>query len=228
MHNIIKIENFNFIRSNNKFFNLKINHLEINKNEKWALLGHNGSGKTTLLNSLFGFENYQGLINIFGVDPRKHLKKILPFTSYVAQNPDDGLFCSTIKEDILFACKNFNLLNEKTTETTIINQLLQKIPKLELLLDRPPYELSFGEKKIALLATALAINPSLLIMDEPFSMLDQKQKNNLIEIIQKFEGTLIMATHDPVAIKEICTHSLILSNGLVAYQGNLDETKHTI
>ncbi|MBF0312491.1 MAG: ABC transporter ATP-binding protein [Oligoflexia bacterium] len=215
---VIKIENLLVKR---KIFKLQIDKLLVGQSQRVALLGHNGSGKSTLIAAMLNFEKRAaGEVKIFGHDPRGELKKVLPLLSYVPQNPDEGLFCSTVREDILFAPHNFSL---PYTDSEILKKVLEKIPVVEALLDRPPHELSYGEKKVAVLATALATNPKLLIMDEPFSMLDCRQKDNLEKIITLYEGTLVIASHEHDRVARLCKRFLVLQEGMVVFDGGMDD-----
>jgi cobalt/nickel transport system ATP-binding protein len=215
---VLKIEDLSFVRRN---FTLSIPFLSIRPRERVVVLGHNGSGKSTFLSVCLGFEKIQKgsshQISIFGESPKGGIKKILPLLSFVPQNPDDGIFCSTVREDLFFAVRNFHLMGTETEED-ILAKILQKVP-IAHLLDRPPYELSYGEKKLTLLGCAFATEPKLLIMDEPFTMLDRRQKNHLETIIRSYEGTLIIASHEYERICKLCDRAIVLQNGSLKYDG---------
>jgi len=176
-----------------------------------AIIGANGSGKSTLLTMLDAliFPD-QGSIKAFG----KELKEdVLNNPSYaqvfrskvgfVFQNPEIQLFCPTVKEDIIFGPLQLGITPEET------KRRLEKVTaelKIEHLLERSPHQLSIGEKRKVAIASVLAIEPEVLLLDEPTAGLDPQTTRDIIDILlsQNASGkTIVTATHDMHIVEEI-------------------------
>ncbi|MBN1114458.1 MAG: ABC transporter ATP-binding protein, partial [Oligoflexia bacterium] len=155
-------------------FCLTLDNLTIHNGDKVAVIGLNGSGKTTLFECLLGLQAYRGSVSILGKCPKKEFKKIIPHVAYCMQNPDNQLFCATVRDDILFAPRNFSPVSIYDEQQLIEN--VNKQIDIRELLDKAPNELSYGEKKRCVIASCLAYNPGILLFDEPTSMLDKRQK----------------------------------------------------
>jgi len=185
--------------------------LTVNAGEKVCLIGANGSGKSTVLTMLDGliFPD-SGVIRAFGTElteaafnneqfSRDFRKKV----GFVFQNPDIQLFCPTVKEDIVFGPLALDVGHEE------IKNRLAKIAALfgiEHLLERSPHQLSVGEKRKAAIATMLAIEPDVMILDEPTAGLDPLTTRHIIDIIIDAGNrgkTVITATHDLHIVPEI-------------------------
>lgn len=134
----------------------------------------------------------------------------------VFQDSDNQLFMNKVYDDVAFGPRNYNIPEEKVAE--IVKESLQKV-NIEHLADRAPYKLSGGEKKSAAIATVLAMSPDILIMDEPTSGLDPKSRRNLINILNSFEHTKIIATHDMDMVIDLCQRTIILKDGIIAADG---------
>lgn len=191
--------------------------LRINPGERVALLGPNGAGKTTFVMHLNGIHSAQhGFVKIDGevVDTNNKdlLRKVRSKVGVVFQDPDDQLFMPTVAEDVAFGPKNLGLSD---IEVQIrVDQSLAKVGMLEYK-DRPPHHLSFGQRRRVAVATVLAMNPSILVLDEPSSNLDPASRRELAEILTSLEITLIMVTHDLPYAYELCERSLILADGRI-------------
>ena len=181
-------------------------NFQIKKNERIAVLGPNGAGKTTLilhLNGILGNLNGKLKINEFLYTEEN-------IVGLVFQDPDDQLFMPTVLEDVMFGPKNFGFSN-KDAENNALNAL-EKV-KMDDFIDKPPHHLSFGQKRKVAIASVLASEPELLVLDEPSSNLDPASRRELIEILKSLEITLILVTHDLPMALEICDRSIILNNG---------------
>lgn len=178
--------------------------LEINKGEAIGLQGDNGSGKSTLLKILNGlifptkgeyyFNNM--LINEHNMKNDKFAKNLHQQIGYVFQNSESQLFCSSVKEEIQFALYQIDLSNEEIETRT--NDVM-KLMNIEHLSNRAPYHLSGGEKKKTALASIIAMNPEVLVLDEPMSGLDRKSRDILLNFLSLWKDagkTLIVATHE--------------------------------
>jgi cobalt/nickel transport system ATP-binding protein len=190
----------------------------VNAGERLALLGANGSGKSTLLKMLDGliFPN-EGAIKAFGEDLSAAALRDDGFSQafrrrvgFVFQNSDAQLFSASVREEIAFGPLHLGLSPEeveKRTEDTI------HILGLEHLRERPPFHLSGGEKKKVSLASVLAINPDVLLFDEPTAGLDPKTETFLARLIVQLAAagkTIITATQDLRLVEEIAGRVIIL------------------
>lgn len=196
-------------------------NLTINEGESVALIGGNGAGKTSLLLSLVGIlESAEGMVEVAGILlNKKTVNEIRRQVGLVFQNPDDQLFMPFIFDDIAFGCRNYGLSeNEvKSRVTEILEQL-----NISHLHDRSSLKLSGGEKRMAAIATVLAMNPSILMFDEPNAFLDHKARRSLIGALNKLPHTKIIATHDMTLAAELCNRVILLKKGSIAAEGTLD------
>ena len=192
----------------------------VNKGENVAIIGENGAGKTTLLLAIVGtFELPTGVIEIDGVRlSEKTVNEIRKQTGLVFQNPDDQLFMPFIFDDVAFGCRNFGM-REDLIKTRVDETLAQL--GISRLSSRSSLRLSSGEKRMAAIATVLAMEPSILMFDEPSAFLDHKARRLLIETLKKLPHTKIIATHDLSFVSEVCSRVIVLKNGRIAADGNL-------
>ena len=188
--------------------------------ESIALIGENGAGKTSLLLAIMGvLEKADGIIEIDGIQlTKKTINEIRKRIGLVFQNPDDQLFMPLIYDDIAFGCRNFGIPEEevKTQVEETLNQL-----NINHLRNRSSLKMSEGEKRMAAIATILAMNPSVLMFDEPSAFLDHKARRKLIEALQKLHHTKIIVTHDMRFAAEVCGRVIILKNGKITADGNI-------
>lgn len=192
-------------------------NLEIAKGERVALLGPNGAGKTTLVLHLNGIiETMQGNVAVAGqrVDQKDKdsLAHIRQQVGIVFQDPDDQLFMPTVGEDVAFGPMNSGVRGEALER--IVDDVLRKVGMLEFK-DRPPHHLSFGQRRRVAVATVLAMNPEILVLDEPSSNLDPASRRELAEILRSLDVTILMVTHDLPYALELCERSVILSGGVI-------------
>lgn len=191
---------------------------KINYGETVGIVGPNGAGKSTLLNVLLGI-NFpkKGQVNIGDIQiSKKSLPLIRQKIGLVFQDADDQLFMPTVYEDVAFGPRNYNL-EEKEVERRVDRAL--KTVGITHIKDRPPYKLSGGEKRSAAIATVLAMEPDILIMDEPTTGLDPKSRRRLIELLKEFSHTKIIATHDMDMVWEMCERTIIISDGTIIADG---------
>ncbi len=173
-----------------------------------GLIGPNGCGKTTLLHLIMGLLRPQvGSIVIFGQEVKKE-RDFIPIRQKVGllfQNPDDQLFCPTVLEDVAFGP-----LNQGKPTAEAIRIARETMERLGLLgfEDRVTYKLSGGEKKLVALATVLAMQPQLLLLDEPTAGLDESTRHRLIHILQDLNLPYMIVSHEPDflnhTVKECC------------------------
>ncbi|MFE9738373.1 energy-coupling factor ABC transporter ATP-binding protein [Streptomyces sp. NPDC006477] len=165
-----------------------------------ALLGRNGSGKTTLLRLLSGgLRCGSGSLLLDGEEvayDRKGLTRLRTTVQLVTQDPDDQLFAASVGQDVSFGPMNLGL-----PEDEVRLRVQEALEALDIvaLADRPTHLLSYGQRKRAAIAGAVAMRPRVLIMDEPTAGLDPHGQERLLEALQRLQGsgtTVLMATHD--------------------------------
>jgi len=191
----------------------------LQKGENVALIGANGAGKTTLLLSLVGvLPSVGGDIKLGELLlDKKSLRQFRSQIAMVFQNPDDQLFMPNIYEDTAFGPRNFGCNEEVTAER--VNTALSQLG-IAHLAERSPLKLSGGEKRLAAIATVLAMQPDILLFDEPTAFLDPRARRNMISVLTDLPQGKIIATHDILFVSEFCTRVLLLKEGcLVADEG---------
>lgn len=164
---------------------------ELKHGEKAAVVGANGAGKSTLLLHTDGLLlPTSGRVVVGGVPvTRRTLPTIRRTVGYLFQQPDDQLFMPTVGEDIAFGPANM-ALDDAEIERRVVNAL-EAVGALELR-DHSPAHLSGGQKKRVAIATILAMEPSILVMDEPTAALDPQARRQLIELIRIFDHTTLL------------------------------------
>lgn len=186
----------------------------ISHGEKVALLGLNGCGKSTLLLHTNGLLLPQhGNVNVGDVPVEKGTLKLVRQTvGLVFQNPDDQLFMPTLADDVAFGPRNMGL-PEAEVERRVTAAL--KAVGAEHLRDRAPFEMSGGQRRAAAIATVLSMEPSILVLDEPTSMLDSQARRRVIDLLASFSHTILLATHDFEMAAELCSRALLMSHGRI-------------
>ncbi|WP_188397703.1 energy-coupling factor ABC transporter ATP-binding protein [Sporomusa sp. GT1] len=192
--------------------------VRITHGESVAIVGANGSGKTTLLSHLIGvLFPASGSINIGGYPVTKQtLPHIRRSVGMVFQNSDDQLFMPTVYDDVAFGPLNLKLPPDEVASR--VTTALNTVGALHLK-DRPPYRLSGGQKQSVAIAAVLAMQPSILVMDEPTAGLDPLARRQLINLLRTFEHTKIIATHDLDLVLDLCTRTIVISAGTVLADG---------
>jgi len=191
----------------------------LKEGEKVALIGANGAGKTSLLLSLVGvLPRVSGEIYLEDILlEKKVLQQIRSRIGIVFQNPDDQLFMQNIYEDVAYGPRNLGYDDEETEKR--VSAVLSELG-LEHLAERSPYEISGGDKRLASIATVLAMEPELLLLDEPTAFLDPRSRRNLIYTLMDLPQGMFIATQDKSFASILCTRVLMLQNGrLVADEG---------
>ena len=193
---------------------LKNINLNLSNGERLGVLGPNGAGKTTLilhLNGILG--ELKGNIQLNQVlYTEENISKIRKSVGLVFQDPDDQLFMPTVLEDVMFGPKNFGFSEEQVEANSM--KALEQVKMLEFI-DKPPHHLSFGQKRKIAIASVLASEPELLVLDEPSSNLDPASRRELIDILKNLKVSIILVTHDLPMALEICNRSIILNNGQI-------------
>ena len=192
--------------------------LDVRRGERVALLGPNGAGKTTLVLHLNGIlEAGRGRVEVGGLAvTREHLREIRRRVGIVFQDPDDQLFMPTVRDDVAFGPANLGLRGAQLDAR--VGRALEQVG-LAGLADRPPYHLSFGQRRRAAVATVLAMEPEILVLDEPSGNLDPAARRELAEVLEGLDVTVLMVTHDLPYALQLCERSVILSGGVIAADG---------
>ena len=197
-------------------------NFELAKGERVALLGPNGAGKTTLVLHLNGIlEATSGNVEVDGLEVAKqNFHEIRRRVGIVFQDPDDQLFMPTVRDDIAFGPANMGITGSDLDAR--VEAALEQVGMLEFA-DRPPHHLSFGQRRRVAVATVLAMEPEILVLDEPSSNLDPASRRELAEILEALPITMLMVTHDLPYALQLTQRSLILSGGkIVADASTLD------
>lgn len=211
----VTISNLCFAYQNKKNTLTDIN-LRIGAGENVGLIGANGAGKTTLFLSICGILSpTYGEIKLF--DRLVESGTFNPEIGLVFQNPDDQLFCPTVKDDIAFGPENMGISSEEVDKRVTTALSLTGISHL---LDRVPHHLSGGEKCMVAIASVLAMLPHIILYDEPSANLDLRARRRLIKFLQNSEETTMISSHDLELILEVCDRVILLNQGRIIADGN--------
>ena len=204
-------------------------NLSFERAERIALLGTNGSGKTTLLNHLNGILKPTSGKIVFDGKPlqydAKSLLELRKRVGFVFQDPNDQLFAPTVKQDVAFGPLNLGYSTEKVK--TIVAKALETVGISELI-EKPPHFLSLGQKKRVALAGVLAMEPEVIIMDEPTSNLDPRATSEILHLLLQLNRekgiTLLLATHDVDMVPLFATKMCVLNKGKLVSVGTPRES----
>ncbi len=210
---------------------LALDHVSVGfkRSERIALLGTNGSGKTTLLNHLNGILKPTSGRILFDGKPLKYdAKSLLELrirVGYGFQDPNDQLFAPTVKQDVAFGPLNLGYSTEKVK--AIVEEALDTVGMTGFA-DKPPHFMSLGQKKRVALAGVLAMEPEVIIMDEPTSNLDPRATSDILHLLlqlNKEKGiTLLLATHDVDMVPLFATEMYVLNEGKLVSKGTPKES----
>ncbi len=218
-HNSIEIRNLSYTYPDGTQALHGIN-LSIRATERVALVGANGSGKSTLLQHLNGIllpQTGEVVVGEHPVEP-KNLKAVRNFIGLVFQNPDDQLFMPTVWEDVTFGPMNQGLRG--TPLHNCVHVAMEAVGLCPQAYGRRnASNLSGGEKKRVAIAGVLAMNPQVLVFDEPSAQLDPRSRRQLIQLLDSLPLTQVIATHDLDLALELCERTIVLSQGRVVYDG---------
>jgi len=227
-----KIENVNYKYPLEEKQALKNINIEIKKGEFWAVIGKNGSGKTTFCNMLRRFvpDFYKGELTGTITLEDKELKdysqkELVQKIGFVFQNPFTQIsgVKDTVFEEIAYGLENLGL--DKGEIISKVEKIL-KLLEIEKLRDRNPYDLSGGQKQRVALASIIAMDPDILVIDEPTSQLDPKGTEDIFKIINLManEGkTIILVEHKLELIAEYAENILVLDEGEIILSGKAEE-----
>lgn len=202
---------------------LAINHLStlIEDHKITALVGETGSGKSTLIQMLNGLilpTSGEVVVGDFSVTKKmKNIKDLRQHVGIVFQFPEAQLFEETVEKDIMFGPMNFGASQEEAK--IIASEMIELVGLDKSYLDKSPFDLSGGEKRRVAIAGILAMQPEVLILDEPTAGLDPKGAQLMMEMFKRFNvefnKTIIIVTHEMDHVLNYCDNVILLSNGLV-------------
>lgn len=192
--------------------------LHVHEGERVAMLGPNGAGKTTLVLHLNGILTAgAGSVTVGGLPvDKQHLAEIRRRVGIVFQDPDDQLFLGSVRQDVAFGPANLGLRGAALDARVM--DALDRVGMADFV-DRPPHHLSFGQRRRVAVATVLAMEPEILVLDEPSSNLDPASRRELADILRGLDVTVLMVTHDLPYALELCPRSVVLSDGTVVADG---------
>ena len=195
--------------------------LRVGHGERVAILGPNGAGKTTLMLHLNGLLRGEGALQVAGLEvgPRT-LRGLRARVGLVFQDPDDQLFMPTVAEDVAFGPLNLGLDAEGTHGR--VEAALRAVGMADAA-GRAPHTLSLGQRRRVAIATVLAMEPELLVLDEPSANLDPRARRRGRAVVGDLPGTLLLVTHDLPLAAQLCDRAVILDAGRVAADGPCEE-----
>lgn len=201
---------------------LKEISFRVENNKSVGIIGANGVGKSTLLRILIGLElNFKGQVIVNQIPvTKKTLPEIRSKIGYLFQNSDNQLFTQTVYNDVAFALRNYGM-----DETLVEERVMSALETLEIvhLKDKKIYKMSGGEKKMASIATILAMNPNIILLDEPSIALDPKNRRTIINTLNRLDYIKIIASHDLDMILETCDRVILISEGRIICEGPVKE-----
>ncbi len=200
-------------------------NLEIQEGEFVGLVGATGSGKSTLIQHLNGLiKTQEGEVEVAGMNAKdkKTLKKLRFTVGMVFQYPEYQLFEDTVAKDIAFGPKNMKLSKEEIDRRVRNAMEVVGLP-YEIFAERSPFELSGGEKRRAAIAGVIAMEPQILVLDEPVAGLDPAGRREILELIAKLKKevspTIIMVSHYMDDIAAMATRIVALKDGKIVADG---------
>jgi cobalt/nickel transport system ATP-binding protein len=193
--------------------------LHVHRGERVALLGPNGAGKTTLVLHLNGILTAgAGSVAVSGLPvKRENFQEVRRRVGVVFQDPDDQLFMPTVRDDVAFGPANLGVRGTELDARVV--EALDRVGMVDFI-DRPPHHLSFGQRRRVAVATVLAMEPEILVLDEPSSNLDPASRRELADIVTALDVTVLMVTHDLPYAMQLCPRSVVLSDGVIVADGS--------
>ncbi len=196
-------------------------NLTIEPGERVAIVGPNGAGKSTLMLHLNGILKGQGSVRVDGMELNgPNLKKVRALVGMVFQNPDDQLFSPTVFDDVAYGPIYMGLTRDEVQRR--VSWALQQVG-MEGYALRVSHHLSLGEKKRIAIATVLAMDPRILVLDEPSDDLDPRARRALIRLLKRLPQTLVISSHDLRLVKDLCPRTIILDEGRIVADGPTPE-----
>ncbi|MBR3620409.1 MAG: energy-coupling factor transporter ATPase [Clostridia bacterium] len=208
---------------------LKNINLKIGEGELAGIIGHTGSGKSTLISHFNGLlRPVEGSVIIDGEDLAKDKETLMAARFKVGlcfQYPEAQLFEETVARDIAFGPKNMKLSDEEINER--VKKAAEFVGLKPELLEKSPFDLSGGEKRRAAIAGVMAMEPKVLVLDEPAAGLDPGGKNEILSMISEYKKrtgcTVVLVSHSMEDIASVADRVIVMNAGTIAMDGNVDE-----
>ena len=192
----------------------------IKKGETVGLIGANGAGKSTIMKLMLGLISGSGEIKVDGLSMNKeNLAEIRRKIGFVLQDSDNQMFMPTVYEDMIFGPRNYGLSKEETEKR--VDEVLSQLG-LQDLKHRHNHKISGGEKRMAAIATILAMEPEMILMDEPSTALDPVNRRTVINTINRLPQPKLIASHDLDMILDTCQRVILLSHGAIVADGDAE------
>ena len=194
---------------------------DLDAGESVALFGANGSGKTTFVLHLNGLLRGEGTVEICGLPVSDEtLEQIRSKVGVVFQDSDEQLFMPTVLEDVAFGPLNLGL-----TPSNALARARAVLDRVGMghALDRAPYHLSAGEKKRVAIAGVLAMDPEILVLDEPTTFLDPPARRDLLALLRSLPQAKVLVTHDANLARALATRAVFFDRGRIAGEGDVIE-----
>jgi len=199
--------------------------LSLGRGERLALLGANGAGKSTLLHVVTGLIGMTaGTVEAFGAPRRseKDFREVRARAGLVFQDPDDQLFCPTVLEDVAFGPMNLGQTHDEARATARATLSRLGLGAFE---DRITHRLSGGEKRLVAIAAVLAMEPDVLLLDEPTIGLDPDAYGRLCDMLERLPQAMIIVAHDAGFVARLATSAAQLRNG-ICVRGTIHTHEH--
>lgn len=203
--------------------------LKIEKGELVGVIGHTGSGKSTLIQHFNGLlKGSSGVVMLEGKDiwqDKKNIRNVRFKVGICFQYPEYQLFEETVYKDIAYGPTNMKLTKEEIDKR--VRSTIKFVGLDESYLDKSPFELSGGEKRRVAIAGVMAMEPEILILDEPCAGLDPKGRDTILDLIRQYqkntESTVLVVSHSMEDISKIASKVLVMNRGELAYFDSVDE-----
>lgn len=194
---------------------------KINDGEAVGLIGANGAGKSTIMKLVLGLLAGEGEICLDNIPVcKKNLAEIRKKIGFVLQDSDNQMFMPTVYEDMIFGPMNYGMSREEADRR--VDEVLASLNLTELK-HRSNHKISGGEKRMAAIATILAMQPEVILMDEPSTALDPVNRRTVINTVNSLKQTKLIASHDLDMILDTCDRVILLSRGKIAADGDAEK-----
>jgi len=202
-------------------------NIKIENGEFIGIIGHTGSGKSTLVQHFNGLlKPTEGKVIVNGIDTAaKNLKELRKQVGLVFQYPEHQLFEENVYKDIAFGLKNYNMESDVIDKK--VNKAIEIVGLDKSILNKSPFELSGGQKRRVAIAGVLAMEPEIIILDEPTAGLDPNGRNEVFDFIQRlyrdYGVTVILVSHNMEEVTRLVKRVIVINKGRVEMDGSVKE-----
>ncbi|NOX33860.1 MAG: ABC transporter ATP-binding protein [Deltaproteobacteria bacterium] len=223
---VIKLENISYSYPGSDIKVLDHLDLEIKNSDRIGMMAPNGSGKTTLLHTIMGLcKPESGIVKVFG-KVLKHEKDFIPVRSKIGllfQDSDDQLFCPTVLEDVAFGPLNLGFSRQDAIDAA--RKTLKRLG-IHVFEQSVTHRLSGGQKRLVALAAVLAMEPEVLLLDEPTAGLDNKVKEKLIYILNSLDISYFVISHEYDFVKAVTDKIFSMEKGRILTDDDMQIHRH--